>query len=389
MPNLSQRRSTIGPVTVKILHTSDWHVGRRIRGRDRSEEHRAVLAELIEIAVSNQVDLTVVAGDLFDASSPTALSEEIVWRALLDLAEVSPVVVVAGNHDSAARLDAVAPLLEMGRVAVVGAPRSPEDGGTVELGEIGVKLALLPFVSQRGIVKAEEIMSSDPDQHAGVFEERLRRIIEKLTRDMTTETVNVFVSHLTVYGALAGGGERQAHIFGYAIPSSLFPGHLSYVALGHLHRQQKMPHSSAVWYSGSPLQLDFGEVADQKGALLIEASPGLPAKVTAVPLLAGRRLTTIRGTLDEVLARADDVTDAYVKVELVEKARVGLADQVREAIPDAVEVVLESTDPVRRESEPRQKLKPTEAFHQYLSEKGVEDSRVESLFAELLDEAAR
>lgn len=389
MPNLSQGRSTIGPVAVKILHTSDWHVGRRIRGRDRSEEHRAVLAELIEIAVSNQVDLTVVAGDLFDASSPTALSEEIVWRALLDLAEVSPVVVVAGNHDSAARLDAVAPLLEMGRVAVVGAPRSPEDGGTVELGEIGVKLALLPFVSQRGIVKAEEIMSSDPDQHAGVFEERLRRIIEKLTRDMTTETVNVFVSHLTVYGALAGGGERQAHIFGYAIPSSLFPGHLSYVALGHLHRQQKMPHSSAVWYSGSPLQLDFGEVADQKGALLIEASPGLPAKVTAVPLLAGRRLTTIRGTLDEVLARADDVTDAYVKVELVEKARVGLADQVREAIPDAVEVVLESTDPVRRESEPRQKLKPTKAFHRYLTEKGVEDSRVESLFAELLDEAAR
>ena len=376
-------------MAVKILHTSDWHVGRRIRGRDRSEEHRAVLAELIEIAVSNQVDLTVVAGDLFDASSPTALSEEIVWRALLDLAEVSPVVVVAGNHDSAARLDAVAPLLEMGRVAVVGAPRSPEDGGTVELGEIGVKLALLPFVSQRGIVKAEEIMSSDPDQHAGVFEERLRRIIEKLTRDMTTETVNVFVSHLTVYGALAGGGERQAHIFGYAIPSSLFPGHLSYVALGHLHRQQKMPHSSAVWYSGSPLQLDFGEVADQKGALLIEASPGLPAKVTAVPLLAGRRLTTIRGTLDEVLARADDVTDAYVKVELVEKARVGLADQVREAIPDAVEVVLESTDPVRRESEPRQKLKPTKAFHRYLTEKGVEDSRVESLFAELLDEAAR
>ena len=116
--DLSQRRSTIGPVAVKILHTSDWHVGRRIRGRDRSEEHRAVLAELIEIAVSNQVDLTVVAGDLFDASSPTALSEEIVWRALLDLAEVSPVVVVAGNHDGAARLDAVAPLLEMGRVTV-------------------------------------------------------------------------------------------------------------------------------------------------------------------------------------------------------------------------------------------------------------------------------
>jgi exonuclease SbcD len=375
-------------MAVRILHTSDWHVGRRIRGRDRSEEHRAVLEELIEIAVSSEVDLTVVAGDLFDASSPTALSEEIVWRALLDLAEVSPVVVVAGNHDSAARLDAVAPLLEMGRVTVVGAPRSPHDGGTIELEDIGVKLAFLPFVSQRGIVKAEDIMGSDPDQHAGLFEDRLRRIVESLTGDMTAETVNVLVSHLTVYGGLAGGGERQAHIFGYAIPSSLFPGHLSYVALGHLHRQQKMPHSSAVWYSGSPLQLDFGEVSDQKGVLLVEASPGLPAKVTAVPLSEGRRLKTIRGTLDEVLAHSDDVTNAYVKVVLVEKARVGLSDEVRAAIPEVVEVVLESTEPVKREPESRQKLKPTEAFHRYLTEKGVEDPLMESLFAELLEEAA-
>jgi exonuclease SbcD len=376
-------------MAVKILHTSDWHVGRRIRGRDRSEEHQAVLGELVEIAVSSEVDLTVVAGDLFDASSPTALSEEIVWRALLDLAEVSPVVVVAGNHDSAARLDAVAPLLEMGRVTVVGTPRSPHDGGTIQLEDIGVKLALLPFVSQRGIVKTEDIMGSDPDQHAGLFEDRLRRIVESLTGDMTAETVNVLVSHLTVYGGLAGGGERQAHIFGYAIPSSLFPGHLSYVALGHLHRQQKMPHSGAVWYSGSPLQLDFGEVSDQKGVLLVEASPGLPAKVTAVPLSEGRRLKTIRGTLDEVLAHSDDVANAYVKVVLVEKARVGLSDEVRAAIPEVVEVVLESTEPVKREPESRQKLKPTEAFHRYLTEKGVEDPLMESLFAELLDEAVK
>ena len=253
-------------VTVKILHTSDWHVGRRIRGRDRSDEHRAVLGELSEIADTTRVDLTLVAGDLFDSSSPTPASEEIVWRALLELAEVSPVAVVAGNHDSPARLDAVTPLLKMGRVIVVGSPQSPEVNGVIDFESIGVKLALLPFVSQRGIVKAEDIMDSDPDQHAGAFEERLRRILEKLTEDMTTETVNVLMSHLTVYGALAGGGERQAHIFGYAIPTGLFPGHLSYVALGHLHRQQKMPHSSAVWYSGSPLQLDFGEVADHFGS---------------------------------------------------------------------------------------------------------------------------
>ncbi|MGH3650832.1 MAG: metallophosphoesterase family protein, partial [Acidimicrobiia bacterium] len=230
---------------MKILHTSDWHVGRRIRGRDRSEEHRAVLAELVGLAEGHDVDLTVVAGDVFDTASPAPVAEQIVWRALLDLSEVSPVLVVSGNHDNPARLDAVAPLLERAGITVVGAPRSPDDGGVLSLDTLGVEVALLPFVSQRSIVKAEDIMGSDPDQHAGVYQERLRRVIGHLTAGMTPDTVNLLVSHLTVYGALAGGGERTAHIFGYAVPTSLFPGHLSYVALGHLHRQQKMPHSSA------------------------------------------------------------------------------------------------------------------------------------------------
>lgn len=374
-------------MAVKILHTSDWHVGRRIRGRDRSEEHRAVLSEIVELARENQVDLTVVSGDTFDTSSPAPIAEQIVWHTLLELAEVAPVAVVAGNHDNQARLDAVAPLLAMAGITMVGAARAPDDGGVIQFGDLGVKLALLPFVSQRGMVKVEEIMGSDPDQHAGVYEQRLRRIIETLTAGMTPDTVNLVVSHLTVYGGLSGGGERQAHIFGYAIPASIFPGHLSYVALGHLHRQQKMPHSGAVWYSGSPLQLDFGEVADSKGALLVEAAPGLPSKVTSVPLRSGIRLATVRGTLEEVLARADELENAYVRVQLTEKARVGLADEVRNAIPGAVEVLLDNPSPAKKTTDSRQSLQPAQAFHRFLEEKDSDDRGVEALFAELLDEA--
>ncbi len=372
---------------MKILHTSDWHVGRKIRGRDRSDEHREVLAELVDLADQSSVDLVLVAGDVFDTASPSPVAEQIVWRALIDLSEVAPVVVIAGNHDNPARLDALAPLAARTRVTVVGAPRSPGDGGVVSMDDLGVKIAMLPFVSQRAIVKVEEIMSSDPDQHAGAYEDRLRRVIGLLTEDMTIETVNILVSHLTVYGAKEGGGERSAHIFGYAIPAGLFPGHLSYVALGHLHRQQKMAHASAVWYSGSPLQLDFGEVADQKGALLVSAEPGRPASVSELPLSSGRRLVALTGTLEQVLARADEVGDAYVKVTLHEPARVGLADQVRDVIPNAVEVVLESQGPSQKPTEARQGLQPLEAFSRYLADRNADDPRVEALFAELLDEA--
>jgi exonuclease SbcD len=215
----------------------------------------------------------------------------------------------------------------------------------------------------------------------------MRRLVEVLTADMTTDTVNVLLSHLTVHGAETGGGERTAHIFGYAIPTSLFPGHLSYVALGHLHRQQKMPHSSPVWYSGSPLQLDFGEVADQKGALLVKVEPGRPASVEELPLRSGRRLVELAGTLDQVVARADETEGAYVKVILRESARVGLADEVRKVIPDAVEVVLDN--PVERNTttERRQALDPTEAFARYLADNDSADPKVQALFAELLDEA--
>lgn len=345
-----------------------------------------MLAELVGFAEEHGVDLTLVAGDVFDTASPNPMAEQIVFRALLDLSEIAPVLVVAGNHDNAARLDAVAPILERAGVTVVGMPLSPHEGGVVDIAGIGAKVAMLPFVSQRSIVKAEHIMGSDPDEHAGQYEDRMRRVVTALTEEMTTDTVNILMSHLTVYGGLAGGGERTAHIFGYAIPASLFPGHLSYVALGHLHRQQKMPHSSPVWYSGSPLQLDFGEVADQKGALLVKAEPGRPASVEELPLRTGRRLMELTGTLDQVLARADETKGAYVKVVLQESARVGLADEVRVAIPDAVEVILDNPVERKRDREARQGLDPTEAFARYLAAKDAADPKVQGLFAELLDE---
>lgn len=374
---------------VKILHTSDWHVGRRIRGRDRSDEHREVLAEIVGVASEHDVDLTVVAGDVFDTSSPTAGAEEIVWRSLLELSDIAPVLIVAGNHDSAQRLDAVAPLFRMGRVSVVGTPAKPDEGGVVDLPDLDVRAAMLPFVSQRGIVKVVDMMSADPDQHAGAYQDRLERVVDALTADMGESTVNLLIGHLTVYGAETGGGERTAHIFGYAVPAGIFPGHLSYVALGHLHRQQKVPHAGQVWYSGSPLQLDFGEVEDRKGVLLAEAEPGRPAKVTTIPLSGGRRLMTLRGTLEQVVERADEVVGAYVKVVLHEKGRVGLADDVRSAVPGAVDVVLDAPeDTPRQRSDERRTLSPTDAFHRYLKEKGQKDTKVEDLFSELLDEVS-
>jgi DNA repair protein SbcD/Mre11 len=373
---------------MKILHTSDWHVGRKMRGLSRASEHRQVLAEIARIAAKQEVDATLVAGDLFDSSSPSPDDEAIVYRALLDLSDVAPVLVVAGNHDNPGRLEAVRPLLDLGRVRVVARAARPDQGGVIHLDELGLDVGLLPFVSQRGIIKAEQIMDLDPDQQAQDYEDRVRRIIETLVSAMSPDVVAVFTGHLTVYGGIVGGDERQAHIMGYAIPPQAFPGSLSYVGLGHLHRQQRVPAAAPIWYSGSVMQLDFGETADAKGVLVVEAEPGKPASVESVPLEAGTRLVQLTGTLEQVLSRADEVDGAFVKVILEEKARAGLNDEVRGAIPGCVDVVISRPETDRRRDRvPAVGRSPSDLLAAYLDSKGVDDPAVLDLFRELEEEA--
>ncbi len=347
-----------------------------------------MLDEIAGIARDRAVDATVVAGDLFDITSPSPEDEAVVYRALLDLAEVGPVLVVGGNHDNAARLDAVKPLLDLGRIRVVARPTPSADGGVVTLDSLGLRAAFIPFVSQRGIIKAEQIMDLDPDQHVQTYEQRLRRIIEALTADMGLDTVNIAIGHAFVYGAATGGGERESHIMGYDIPPQAFPGHLTYVALGHLHRQQRVPAPAPVWYSGSPMQLDFGEVGDEKGVLIVEAEAGKPASVEGVPITTGTRLVEVTGTMEQVIAMAPELEGAFVKVVLDEKARAGLNEEVRAAVPGAVDVILARSEegrPVERVT--RAGRSPLDLFATYLSHRGVDDPAVLDLFQELEEEA--
>ena len=374
---------------MKILHTSDWHVGRNIRGRSRVGEHRAVLGEISQIASENDVDLVLVAGDLFDTGAPSPESESVVFNALLELAEVAPVVAVAGNHDNPRRFEALEPLLRLGRITIGAGLRRPADGGIVNVPGLDCRVAMVPWTSQRGIVRADDLMELDPDDHGGKYSERMRAVIGALTAEMNTSTVNLVVAHLMVHGAVDGGSERQAHIFGYAVAPSAFPTALSYVALGHLHRQQRVPHAAPTWYSGSPLQLDFGEVDERKGVMLIEAEPGLPARVEAVPLVGGRRLAVVRGTLEQIAVSVETAADRFIKAVVDEPSRSGLAAQVRSLSENIVDVVLEQSEARTTPPAPPSRLNRPEAevFAEYLASRDIQDPAVVGLFRELLDEA--
>jgi DNA repair protein SbcD/Mre11 len=378
---------------MKILHTADWHVGKVLKGVPRLDEQRLVLDEMVSVARREAVDLVVVAGDVFETAAPTAEAQELAWSTLLSLRGTgADVIVVAGNHDPADQFDALRPVFAGLGITMAGRARRPDDGGVVELiarssGE-RAHVALLPFVSQRGVVKAAQLMELDSAQAVGEYAARLTAVLAALTRGFSGDTVNLVVAHTTVWGGKLGGGERDAQtIFDYSVPGTAFPPTASYVALGHLHRTQELAGACPIWYSGSPIAVDFGETSDVKHVIMVDAAPGRPAKVRPVPLTATRALRTLTGTVAELADMADSMGDALLRVVVTEPARAGLADEVRAVLPNAIDVRVARRDvsggSVDRAA--REGRSPHELFAAFLAERSVVDPRVESLFAELLD----
>lgn len=359
-----------------------------MRGQSRAAEHQAVLADLARQAGELAVDAIIVAGDIFDLSAPTPESEQIVYRALLDLAEVAPVVAVAGNHDNPRRLLAVAPLLDLGRVVMVTSVVRPDEGGLVDVAGLPLRVAAVPWQSQRGIVSADDLMNKDAFEHAQDYAARMARILSALCGPMGPDTVNVLAGHMMVVGGETTGSERAIQtMFEYSIPAGQIPGSLSYAALGHLHRRQRVPGSAPLWYSGSLLQLDFGEAGDAKGAVLVEVEPGIPATVSEVAVGGGRPLVKLAGSLEQVVAASAGLEECYIKVELDEKTRVGLSDEVRSAIPGVVDIVLRTAEAPERPSAPiRLGRPPVELFEEYLAARRRSDPRLVALFGALLEE---
>jgi exonuclease SbcD len=378
---------------VKILHTADWHVGKTLRGRSRAGEHEAVLSEIATVARQEAVDLVLVVGDVFDSAAPGAESERIAYAALLELAATgAQVVVLAGNHDNALRLQALTPVLELGNIVIRASFATAEEGGVLEgVASTGERwrLALVPFLSQRFVVRAADLLALDADGHAGRYAARVARIVASLTSDFKPDAVNLVAAHLHVAGGTVGGGERSAHtIFDYAVSAAAFPVGAQYVALGHLHRSQAIAGPCPIRYSGSPLQLDFGEKAEAKSVTVVSVSPGLPAKVREVELSSGRRLRTVTGTLTDLAAQAPTAGEDYLRAVVHERPRIGLADDVRVLFPNAVDVVV--LDPRAATSEPsssresRQDRSPHDLFADFLAEEGADDGRVLALFDRLI-----
>ena len=380
---------------MKFLHTSDWHVGKQLKGRDRIDEQKAVLREIVEVAGAHEVDAVLISGDLYENAVPSAPAQALVVRTLLQLRDLGcEVIALAGNHDHPGSFDAFRPLMGRSGITLLGNIRPPESGGVVRFKARSdgqdTTVALLPFLSQRYAVRAVNLMSDSPSENVGAYDQMVRDVLLRLCGEFQDDTVNLSMAHLTMTGGAFGGGERQAQsIFEYSVPASVFPAECSYAALGHLHRRQALPAACPVVYSGSPIAVDFGEQDNPSVVCVVEATASTPAKITDVPITSARKLRTVHGTVAELEAAAEGLGEDYLRVWVQEPARSGLREAVSSVLPNALEVRIdpEFSGSAERSARHRDRTtgSPQELFDRYCEQAGVKDDAVARLFAELGD----
>src|SRR5947208_2368163 len=286
---------------MRFLHTSDWHVGKTLKTRSRHDEHAAVLNEILDIARRERIDALLLTGDVFDSPAPPPDAERLVYDLLSELCGARiPAVIIGGNHDHPRRLQAMREILHRLDIHVRPEPARPESGGVITLTLNGetAQVAVLPFVSAGRIIDAARLLDPEAERYQD-YAERIGGMAAALSQSFTAGTVNLFLAHLYVDGAVTCGSEREIHVAKpYAVSAHRFPAAAHYVALGHLHRPREIPAATPMQYAGSPLQLDFGEEGQEKRVVIIDAHPGKPATVTNIPLTSGRTLRSVAGTIE-------------------------------------------------------------------------------------------
>lgn len=300
---------------MKILHTSDWHLGARLHEQERIAEHRQFLAELVAIAEREAVEALLVAGDVFDTRQPSASAQALYFDFLAEMAKRTvcrKIIVTAGNHDSASQLAAARPVLSrLGIEVVVNA--SAEVSGEVIVvpradGRPGVAVAAVPFMSESELANLarQHGQTVEGELHARAaagFGAHYAAVIAA-ARAAGAGAPVVAMGHCTVAGAHVSDerSERGRAIGGVdAQAVSAFAG-ADYVALGHLHIAQCVGEQETRRYSGSPLAMSFAEAAQAKQVLVVELGEraGEPVTVRPVALTAPIPLWTLSGTAEAV-----------------------------------------------------------------------------------------
>ena len=284
---------------MRILHTSDWHLGKNLEHVSRLEEQEEFIQELIQIVDEENIDLVIVAGDVYDTSNPSVAAEKLFYKSLKSLSGNGErtVLIIAGNHDSPEGLTAINSLIEelsLG-IILVGTPKSviPKlsspnysivDSGEgfleIKIKDENIVVLTMPYPSDK---RLNEIISQEGSEELiqKDYSEKIGKIFENLSEKYREDTINIAVGHFHVRGGETSSSERDIQLGGsMAVNMSHLPKKAQYIAMGHLHRPQRIKGElENVYYSGSPIQYSKNEIGYTKSVYIVDIKANQEAKV--------------------------------------------------------------------------------------------------------------
>lgn len=307
---------------MKILHTSDWHIGQKFMGKSREEEHRAFLVWLYEIIKKESIDVLIVAGDIFDTGNPPNYALELYYNFLKELFAIKniTVIITAGNHDSVSTLKASKQMLEYMNIHVITSGEANEN----ELIPIykeeklqGVVCAV-PFLRDSVVRKAisgQTISQKESSLNDGIKQHYIDVYEKAITLTKENNLPIIATGHLTTVGSRTSESERDIYIGGTLDIGSDFLGkYFDYVALGHLHINQTVG-SNHVRYSGSVIPLSFSEANQKKKINIVEfQGKNIEVKELEIPLY--RKLQVLKGGLEKIKSELEKIEDKTTWIEV-------------------------------------------------------------------------
>lgn len=295
---------------MRILHTSDWHLGQHFITKSRAAEHLAFINWLLNRICEQQIDAVIVAGDIFDTGAPPSYAREIYNRFVVEMNKLGcQLVILGGNHDSVSTLNESRELLAYLNTRVVARVENDADDQIIVLndrqGEPGAVLCAIPYIRPRDVVTSQADESGVEKQQA--LGEAIKNhyaslyaLAETKRTELSADIPIVATGHLTAMGVKSSESVRDIYIGSLeAVPSSAFPP-ADYIALGHIHRPQIVAQSEHIRYCGSPIPLSFDELGTQKEVLVAEFANGTLSQITPISVPLFQPMQVIKGDLETI-----------------------------------------------------------------------------------------
>jgi len=381
---------------MRIIHTSDWHLGQNFYTKTRGPEHRAFLNWLLKVVVEHQVDAIIVAGDIFDTGSPPSYAREIYNHFVVQLQSTGcQLIILAGNHDAVSTLNESRELLACLNTQVI-ARAAQEPGQYAWMinqkdGNPGAILCPVPFLRPRDIQRSQSGLDGYEKQQSlmNAISEHYQQCYEAAVQLRGTQNLPIIATgHLTTVGATTSDAVRDIYIGSLdAFPADAFPP-ADYIALGHIHRPQKVAGCEHIRYSGSPIALSFDETNRIKSVFLVTFTAGKLASVEPLEVPVTQQLVTLKGSMAEISQQLEQWQDTSPETKVwldIEVSTDEYLNDMQRHIQDLaaslpVEILLIRRSRAQRERFMANPLKET------LSELSAEDVFERRLGLETLDD---